>query len=166
MKSLGLLLFICSFSCKSQTFLNQWIGNWQGELLIHSINGSETTVDMGLEIQSLTDSSWQWKITYKMDTVVDVRDYVLLKKANSPHYVIDENNGIELYLSPIKNGFYSSFSVGESELLILYELVNKKRMVFRTIASGLEKQTGPLDTDYVVYTRKTFTSQIAHLKRK
>lgn len=166
MKTISLLILICSLSTKAQNIIDQWTGNWQGELLIHSINGSETKVDMGLEIRAITDSSWQWKITYKMDTVVDVRDYVLLKKANSPHYVIDENNGIELYLSPIKNGFYSSFKVGESELLIFYELVKKKRMVFRTIASGQEKQTGPLDSDYVVYSRKTFTSQIARLKRK
>lgn len=123
----------------------KWLGDWHGELVISSIGKTETmNVDMGLNIHEIDDSTWQWQLSYKRDSIVDVRNYTLKSTERTGVYVIDEGNSIELYLTSVANGLYSSFDVAGSDLMIYYEMPGEKgdRIIFRTLASGKPTETG------------------------
>lgn len=129
---------------------SKWLGDWKGELEIASIGRTERmTVQMGLSIHEIDDSTWQWKLSYTRDTINDARDYKLRSTDREGVYVIDEGNSIELYLSSVADGLYSSFDVSGSDLMIYYEMPGDKgdRIIFRTLASGRPQATGAGDEE-------------------
>ncbi len=153
-----------TFAQKHNSFPEGWEGKWQGNLDINFVNGGEMAVNMELHIIPLTDTSWQWVIVYRTDSTEDIRDYTLYQTRGSAHYTLDEHNGIELYLSAIGNGMYSSFDVAGSDLMIFYELEGDE-LVFRTLSSGNGKWSGGKDDVPKVIARETVVSQKAVLKQ-
>jgi len=114
---------------------DQWIGTWAGEVEIFNETGLVQKVMMQLNIESVSDSSFQWKISYGQGENADVRDYRLLRNAEMPNQLImDELNGIRLYMSHINDGLYSWFGLNTSELLVSYEL-KEGEILFTTISS-------------------------------
>ncbi len=165
--SILILTLLTAFGSLAQSdsqFPNGWEGNWEGPLQMDFANGKDMQADMALHIHALSDTSWQWKIIYKTDSTEDIRDYTLFRVGQSPHYSLDEHNGIQLYLSSINNGMYSSFDVAGSDLMIFYELEGDQ-LIFRTISAVNGGLSGGEDDIPEVLSRKTVVSQKAILKR-
>lgn len=102
---------------------DEWIGKFSGEVSIYNEKGLAQTVRMQLNIMQLSDTSFQWKITYGEGENTDMRDYRLLNNPKDKNqFILDELNGIRLYLSYINEGLYSWFGLNSSELLLSYEL--------------------------------------------
>ena len=149
------------------------MGNWTGELEIHDAMGPKQTVPMSLYL-SETDTSgiYDWVILYGMDSLSDMRNYVLKEIDKSKgHYMIDEKNGILIDAYFIQNELTSIFAVMGNTLVCSYrregeELIfaikifpsEKIRVTGDTI---IENQNIP-----VVESFQHKSSQVARLRRK
>ena len=122
----------------SPTFPESWLGKWKGDLYIDQAGkGTVQQLTMELHVQDLEqDSTWQWKIIYRTDSSTDERDYLLkLVDSSEGHYVIDEQNGIELdsfWFDPV---FSSRFIVSGQILLISYTQ-KEQSLAFEVHAGG------------------------------
>ena len=162
-----LLLLVPGFGTLAQDSpLTPWIGEWKGSLEIFNTRGLAQTVAMELNVKQLSDSSWTWQLVYGAGEARQPRNYELLTTDEPGHYVIDEKNSIELYLSLVHNGFFSFFQVGKSKLLISYELVNDE-IHFRTHSANTDTkyQTGGEENIPLVLSWKTGAYQKAVLKK-
>jgi len=103
-------------------FPDDWLGNWQGDLKIHNVNGLKQTLPMELDL-SETDvpGIYTWAITYGEDSIAHKRDYVLKEiDSNKGHYVIDEKNGILIDAYHIHDELSSIFGVMGNTLVNSY----------------------------------------------
>ena len=122
-------------SNKTYVFPFDWVGMYQGNLMILDEKGDTTFVDMKLKIDYPNASGfYPWTITYD-DT--DIRSYGL--EAVNPekgHYRIDEFNSIKIDGYLRGNHYISRFSVMNSDLVIDYEKVNEGIEVHLYISSN------------------------------
>ena len=120
-----LLLFICTntvFQLNAQSFPENFVGHWEGELLWYQ-SGKSTPkpVRMQLIIRP-ADSTGQftWQLIYG-EGKEDVRPYLLKPKDTAKgHWVIDELNGIVLDQFYTGNRFTGAFSVQNATIVNSY----------------------------------------------
>jgi len=105
---------------KNYSFPGEWLGDYAGELIIHSAGMDTTRVDMSLSIQQPDATGlYPWIIGYGKD---DLRYYGLEAiNAAKGHYRVDELNSIKLDGYLRGNHFISKFQVMKSDLLVDYE---------------------------------------------
>ena len=133
------IICIISTNAALAQLSEDWHGNFSGEVSIYNEKGLSQKVHMQLEIKPLSDSTYQWKITYGEGANADVRDYrVLSNPEDRNQLILDEHNGIRLYLSYINEGLYSWFGLNNSELLLSYEL-SDNQIQFSAISSQNNK---------------------------
>lgn len=108
---------------KNYLFPLEWIGLYQGDLLIFNESKDTTKVKMQLSIGSPNaEGYYPWTIKYGED---DLRAYGLeVINADKGHYLIDEFNSIKLDSYLRDNHFISHFNVMDSDLLVDYERVH------------------------------------------
>ena len=121
---------------QSQDPLQQWLGIWKGNLVIHSPEGKKQEIPMQLHILSTdTIGRYAWTIIYDKSP----RNYTLIAKdAGKGLYVIDENNGIILENQLFANTFFSSFEVMDNLLTCSYRLEGEK-IVFEIFSMNKKK---------------------------
>ena len=164
---LGLAFLFCSFGLQAQDSpIAPWLGEWSGTLEIYTTKGLVQTVVMELNVAVKSDSSWQWQIVYGEGDSRQERNYELLTTEEPGQYIIDEKNGIELYLSLIDKGLYSVFKVNRNNLLVFYELKGDE-LVFRTLSANTttELKSGGGENIPEVLSWKTGVSQTAVLTK-
>lgn len=117
----SICLFI-SILCFSQSFPQDWCGNWQGELFWYQAPGREPRkVKMELRIQP-TDSAhkFSWQLIYGSPTG-DNRSYSLIAIDTAKgHWAIDEKNGIVLDQYRIAGRLSCMFTVQASTIINNY----------------------------------------------
>lgn len=147
---------------------DEWKGEFSGEVSIYNEKGLAQTVRMQLNIMQLTDTSLQWKITYGEGESADIRDYrVFSNPKDKKQLILDELNGIKLYLSYINEGLYSWFGLNTSELLLSYEL-RDGQIQFSAISSkndSLLESGGSDQNTPEVFTQPVRVVQKAILKK-
>lgn len=147
---------------------NEWTGNFSGEVSIYNEKGLAQTVSMQLNILQLSDTSFQWKIIYGEGENADIRDYRLFSNPNDKNqHILDELNGIKLYLSYINEGLYSWFGLNSSELLLSYEL-RDGQIQFSAVSSkndSLLESGGTDENTPKVFTQPVRVVQKAILKK-
>jgi len=114
---------------KNETELNEkyafpqdWVGLYQGNLIIHSANGDTTQIEMELIIdQPDALGLYPWVLKYGGK---DVR-YYGLEAVNSDlgHYLIDEYNSIKIDGYLRGNHFTTHFDVSGNKLIFYYQRV-------------------------------------------
>lgn len=160
------LFFSNSLLSAQESPIKPWLGDWRGTLEIYNTKGLAQTVVMELNVATLTDSTWQWQIVYGEGDTRQERNYELVETDDPGHYIIDEKNSIELYLSLINNGLYSVFQVNQNNLLVYYELEGDQ-LIFRTLSvnTATERKSGGGDNIPEVLSWKTGVSQRAVLTK-
>lgn len=110
---LALLLIAAASTAQTDTFPNNWMGTWKGELLWYkNSTGNPQAVPMELQIgQADSAHHFTWQIKYGT-AAADLRPYIL-KPADKQlgHWIIDEQNGILLDQFWIGNKLSGAFTV-------------------------------------------------------
>lgn len=118
--------------------IDEWIGNWAGELIIYSAPGYDKIKSMHMELHiSKSDSAglYNWHIIYG-DSSKDHRKYLLRTiDAVNGKYEIDEKDGILLGAEMLGNKLICRFIVQGSLIDITYELENDK-LIFEVFAGS------------------------------
>jgi hypothetical protein len=134
MKGFLLIVVLCATTtiALSQTFPNDFIGTWKGNLEWYKTGKPEPQkVKMELYILPSKDSAGQysWHLIYGSPSQ-DSRPYILKAvDTASNHWLIDELNGIMLDQYWVGNRFIGSFTVGNSTIVNSYHLENGDMIV-------------------------------------
>lgn len=68
---LVLLFFISTTFAQNKMFPQDWLGDWQGDLHIYSIDKTNeevvTTIPMEIQIVRIDNTTWKWTIDYKTE---------------------------------------------------------------------------------------------------
>jgi len=146
--SLGLLAIFSACKPKQKLLESQdqgffhfpidWIGHYEGDLLIFDSKGDTNTVLMKLTISNPNaEGFYPWTIQYGDD---DIREYGLeVINTSLGHYVMDEYNSIRLDGYLRDNHFISRFEVMGSDLLVDYERVKSGILVNLYVSRSEEK---------------------------
>lgn len=168
MKYILSLFALSSLFSFGQTGVEKFTGNWKGELQAYNKDSLTMTVQMGLDVVELNDSSYQWKISYQMSDTgkADIRDYVLYYDAEKQQWAIDEKNGIVMYANLINGALHSCFSVGDANLLIRYSLEDNM-LVFDLFSYGSKAwESATEDGAFMVLSYPVGNVQKAILERR
>ena len=146
-------------------FPKDFVGNWSGVLQIYTSQGKKQEVPMQLNIQPLKDSAstqYSWEIIYG-EKAKDHRPYRLVPvEADKGHWLVDENDGIQLDCFYIGNTLYSQFAVQGSYLTctdrlegnkLYYEITTAKVKPLKT-TGGTSADSPPVDSYSVPATQK------------
>ena len=145
-------------------FPKDYIGNWSGTLQIYNGKGKLKEVPMQLIVQPLKDSAgtqYSWQIIYG-DLKNDNRPYRLVPvDAAKGHWLIDENDGIQLHAFYLGGSLFNQFVV-EGNLLTSIERVEGGKMYYEIVSaktaplitSGGSKESPPVDSYNIVATQK------------
>jgi hypothetical protein len=151
-----------------QSEVEKFTGNWSGELRAYNKDSLTMTVQMGLDVVKLSDSSYQWKISYQMSDTSkrDIRDYLLYYDEKKEQWAIDEKNGIVMYANLIDGALHSCFSVGGANLLIRYSLKDDM-LVFDLFSYGSKVwESGTEDGTFQVLSYPVGNVQKAILEKR
>ena len=122
---------------KAVQFLQDWLGQWKGELDIYKEGDKKQTLPMQLHIQPISNSAhYTWTIIYGEDTQEGARNYELHTiDASKGQYLIDEKNSIKIEGYFFDNKFISWYSVMESQMVITYEKQGEQ-LIFEVMAGN------------------------------
>jgi hypothetical protein len=125
---------------KKENFPKNWIGNYQGELQIYSVDSIKMTAQMKLQISQKTDSLYNWTIIYNINGKKDIRSYELqIIDIKQGHYIIDEKNSIKIDAFYHNKIFTSFFKVMDSYIVASY--TKKDNTIIFEIISASNKKT-------------------------
>jgi hypothetical protein len=146
-------------------FPKDYIGNWSGVLEIYSPKGKVQEVPMQLNIQPLKDSTstqYSWEIIYG-EKAKDHRPYRLVPvDAEKGHWLVDENDGIQLDCFYLGGTLYSQFSVQGNMLTctdrldgdrLYYEITTSKTQALKT-TGGTSSDVPPVDSYKIPSTQR------------
>ena len=129
-------LLISFFTTAQESFPQNWLGHYKGDLLIYDADSVRIKLIMELSISKTNvDSLFDWSITYDFKNKKDVRAYSLvLVDRTKGYYKIDERNSIEID-SYLHNGniLTSFYKVEESYIIASYTKI-EETIVFEIIA--------------------------------
>ncbi|GAB5418330.1 MAG: hypothetical protein Crog4KO_15660 [Crocinitomicaceae bacterium] len=115
MKCLLAIFCFLSVSAIAQDFPEDWLGSYQGEMLIANAGRPTDTIDVTYEMITLEeDSIWTYKMTFYSDKYgTIVKDYKIVAKSkeNEFNYLLDENNGIVMEMTLMDGTFYGMYKV-------------------------------------------------------
>ena len=105
---------------KTYAFPMDWIGRYEGDLIIHGLKNDTTLINMELIIDQPDGlGMYPWILIYGGK---DVREYGLeTVDAEKGHYRVDEYNSIKLDGFLRGNHFITRFNVSENDLTFHYE---------------------------------------------
>lgn len=114
---------------KKAIFPDDWIGHYQGDLLLVSAEeDSALRIPMTLII-SPTDTlnRWRWYSKSVYEGKENIKDYRLFRKdrMRKNHYIMDEGNGIFLDRILIDGCFYDYFEYGDLSLYVTTKKVGE-----------------------------------------
>ena len=160
---LAILLASTSFAQLSE----KWEGKFVGTLISTNLEDKVSDYHMELHIDLKADYTYNWIIIYGQDSTRQERKYILKPDGNN-HFMLDEQNGIELHMSHSDNTITSAFE-DEGNLLHVVYTLTKKGIMYELTSSNAKSETGGGDNNGskipIVSTYKTVAFQSAFLKR-
>jgi hypothetical protein len=147
-----IILFIALpfFQAFGQSFPNDWIGEYEGQMILGNANRPNDTVSVFLVIEEVeADSIWTYKMTYRSPKWNEIiKDYRIVKsyKEESPEYMLDEQNGIGMELAYMNNTFYGMYEVMEAYFYSSMRFVEDELMI-ELICSSTKNPTVSGTTD-------------------
>ena len=112
--SLFFIALFSSFVLSAQSFPEDWIGTYEGKMVIGFTDRPSDSVAVVFELQTIEkDSSWTYRMTYTSSRYgVIVKDYIIRRDGNNPaNYLLDEQDGILIEMSLMNGCFYDLFEV-------------------------------------------------------
>lgn len=101
----------------TQTFPDDWIGSYEGDMLIAQLDQPTDTIPVSLELVTIeTDSVWSYKMTFyseKYGTIIKDYKIVAKSKNDAQNYYLDENNGVVMGITLMDGTFYGMYEVLE-----------------------------------------------------
>lgn len=139
---LVLLMSISSLLAQSN-FPSEWIGKYEGEMLLNSANRPSSIVKVELDVHEVEkDSSWTYTMQYHSEQFGEMtKDYriVRVKKGDSVNYVLDELNGIVMELTYMNNCFYGNYEVMSMIYSTTLRKVDSETIVFELFAGSMSQ---------------------------
>jgi hypothetical protein len=163
---LFLLLFVTTPSFAQLS--DKWEGKFSGDLIATNLDNKVSDFHMELYVELQSDYTYKWTIIYGQDSTRQERKYILKPDGNN-HFILDEQNGIELHMSHSENCITSVFEVQGNLLHVKYTL-GKKGVLYELTSSNAKKTTGGGKDENAndipeVHSYKTTAFQSAFLKR-
>ena len=152
---------------KSESFPKSWVGYYEGELMIFGVDSIKQVVTMGLNIRSISDSTYTWTISYLLDKK-DERKYELqVIDKQKGIYQIDEKNGILLEANFFNEHLISRFGVNKSLLDISYSKIGNQ-IHFMVISGNRDGVLKEIEEDSIpeIFGYQVFSFQKAILQKK
>ncbi len=119
--------------------LEQWFGDWQGEMVNLRGGTSSKPIPVSMRIQPLADGSIEWRTVYNNDLERGLKDYRVIPNPNDPtRFTLDEQNGILLKLRLIDGVLISPFEVGGHYLVSQYTLKDDGSLVHEILVWNAE----------------------------
>lgn len=119
-------LFIASsYGFTQGHFLDNYIGKWNGFMIISSNGVNQDTVKTSMEIDSISNGVSIWKTCYGDKNEV-VKEYILKEAEDANVFVLDEGDGIELMVYKSSNKLISMFHYEDTHMFTSYELIDNK----------------------------------------
>ena len=144
MKLTLLSLLIASFSY-AQEFPKDWIGNYQGNMILGNANRANDTVPVDFEIKTeIQDSIWTYKMTYHSDLYGEmVKNYriVATQIGDQKNFLFDEKNGIKMEMTHMNGTFYGMYDVMGSTFISSMRFINEQLLIELISASRKKKFT-------------------------
>lgn len=156
------LISLFSSTFFAQDFIDDYIGEWSGYMMIANSNVPVDTVITKMTIaEEVKDSVWTWRTSYEGKFNV-VKDYKLVKTANANEYLLDEGDGITLKLYRTDNQLTSIFYYTETLMFTMYSLIGDKLLFDIYISnSSLERKVNEEIGDYpLLATQKTVLTRV------
>ncbi|NVK63604.1 MAG: hypothetical protein HWE22_03410 [Flavobacteriales bacterium] len=115
-KILFAVCFLFTFVNESsaQSPLNEWEGEYKGQMSIGYANGHQDSLDVTFELKTIEkDSSWTYKMLYNSARFGEVlKDYEIKRVGVNPaSYVLDEKDGTLIDMTYMDGCFYDVFDV-------------------------------------------------------
>lgn len=111
-------LACCTENAHAQSsFPNQWIGEYEGDMIIASAGRPNDTVPLDFQLlEIIPDSVWSYVMIYhstKWGEITKDYRYVRSKKGDDINFIFDEHNGIVMELTFMNDCFYGMYEVSE-----------------------------------------------------
>ncbi len=170
---LVLLLSLSGVVSYGQGLLKDWIGHYEGQMILGFLNRPADTINVELDIAVIIeDSVWTHKMTYHSSKYGEiVKDYLIRKSpsSNGNAYVLDEQNGITMPLSLMNDCFYGTYHVGDMQYINTLRRSEDELLFDLFAASDTSLKTDTIDDEgsqFVVDSYSVLLHQTAFLKRK
>jgi len=111
------LVFFSGNTCAQSSFPDQWIGEYEGEMIIASAGRPNDTVPLDFQLLEIVpDSIWSYVMNYhsaKWGEITKDYRYVRAKKGDDINFIFDEQNGIVMELTFMNDCFYGMYDVSD-----------------------------------------------------
>lgn len=159
MKNLKFVLLVAislsSGVSSAQNSLNEWMGDYAGDLILGFVNRPNDTIPVKFEFHEIAkDSCWTYRMHYESKKYGNMtKDYVIRVKTigDNQNYILDELNGIVMELTLLNDCLYGFYEVMESNYVstirkvengLFIELISSSRN-YPLISSTIETQEEP-----------------------
>lgn len=108
------VILFCASDVSAQSALNDWEGEYKGQMAIGYANGRSDSLDVTFELRTIEkDSSWTYKMLYNSKTFGEVlKDYEIKRVGINPaSYVLDEKDGTLIDMTYMDGCLYDMFEV-------------------------------------------------------
>ncbi|MFT4602449.1 MAG: hypothetical protein ACI857_002635 [Arenicella sp.] len=139
MRLFFLLLSVVSITSFAQ-LSDKWEGKFIGTLIATNLEDKTADYHMEMHVKLKADYTYDWTIVYGDDSTKQERAYIL-KPDGQNHFILDEQNGVELHMSHSSNSLTSVFEVQGNLLHVTYTLT-KKGIQYQLTSSNSKKFSG------------------------
>lgn len=145
MKFLAVLFCFLSISAFSQNFPEDWLGAYNGKMLIANVGKPTDTIEVDYEMTTLEeDSIWTYKMTFYSEqygTIVKDYKIVAKSKVNKQNYLLDENNGILMEMTLMDGTFYGIYSVMDMMFITTMRYTEDGNIYYDLFAAPMAEPT-------------------------
>ena len=155
-----------------QQFPTDFAGNYSGQMIISSSKTAADTIEVHFELrETIPDSCWTYRFTYKSEKYgIIVKDY-LLKTKQSGHFqdfILDEQNGILMDMTWMNHCLYGTYEVQENLYIFTLRAFNQDLLFDLFIApteTPLTTSTNEGEDRITASSYKPFMQQSVYLWR-
>ncbi len=145
MKCLVAIFCFLSANAFAQDFPNDWLGSYEGKMLIANAGQPTDTIDVSYEMVTLEkDSVWTYKMTFyseKYGTIVKDYKIVAKSKENKLNYLLDENNGIVMEMTFMDGTFYGMYEVMDMMYITTMRYTRENAIYYDLFAAPMMNPT-------------------------
>ncbi len=111
---IGTFVLASIASVKAQSFLDDWEGDYKGQMIVGLTNRPNDSVNVSFELKPIqADSVWMYKMVFDSEKFGRVvKDYEIRRVGDSSSdFLLDEKDGILIEMSLMNGCFYDLFEV-------------------------------------------------------
>jgi len=145
MKLITALFCLISVTSLAQNFPEDWLGSYEGKMLIANLGRKTDTIDVAYEMTTLEpDSIWTYKMTFYSEQYgTIIKDYKIVAKSKEDKnsYLLDENNGIVMEMTLMDGTFYGMYTVMDMMFITTMRYTDAGHIYYDLFAAPMENPT-------------------------